>query len=356
MKKFLGIVLLILLAGGAQPAMSDLWQWSRTASTNANSDPSINWAEGMSPSSINDSARAMMAEIAKYRDDISGVNGTAGSSTAYTLGVFQSIFTPVNGQMLGFVAHTTNGVAATMNVNGGGTFPLQMPAGTPIPAGSLIANTPYRMHFRTSVSAWVVEAGFGNPYSIPLGGLLNSTVSTPPNSNFILPAGQCISATTYAAYWAAIGSPASGGCPGGQFAVIDLRGRNQTALDDLNGTPANRLTAGGGCGTAMTSMGASCANGTESKTLTLAQLPTGITSSANNSISVTSTIATVLSGGTSDNYTSVGGFGTWNSPTKSAITSTNVAQAISVTSNNTSGAAHPTVNPNVGVYVFLRVL
>lgn len=41
-----------------------LWQWSTTAADNATADPSINWQEGQAPSTVNDSARAMMAAIA----------------------------------------------------------------------------------------------------------------------------------------------------------------------------------------------------------------------------------------------------------------------------------------------------
>ena len=40
-----------------------LYKWSQTASSDATTDPTINWAEGQAPSSINDSARAMMAEL-----------------------------------------------------------------------------------------------------------------------------------------------------------------------------------------------------------------------------------------------------------------------------------------------------
>lgn len=43
-----------------------LWQWSTTAANNATADPSINWQEGQPPSSVNDSARAMMAAIAAW--------------------------------------------------------------------------------------------------------------------------------------------------------------------------------------------------------------------------------------------------------------------------------------------------
>jgi hypothetical protein len=41
-----------------------LWQWSTTAANNATADPSINWQEGQAPSTVNDSARAMMAVLA----------------------------------------------------------------------------------------------------------------------------------------------------------------------------------------------------------------------------------------------------------------------------------------------------
>lgn len=41
-----------------------LWNWSTTAANNATADPSINWQEGQPPSTVNDSARAMMAAIA----------------------------------------------------------------------------------------------------------------------------------------------------------------------------------------------------------------------------------------------------------------------------------------------------
>jgi len=39
--------------------------WSATAATNATADSAVNWAEGQAPSSVNDSARAMMAAMAK---------------------------------------------------------------------------------------------------------------------------------------------------------------------------------------------------------------------------------------------------------------------------------------------------
>ena len=87
------------------------WKWSRTASSNATADNTVNWAEGMAPSAVNDSARAMMARLAEWRDDVSGTITTAGSSTAYTVASNQGFdnFADMNGAMIAFVPHTTNG-------------------------------------------------------------------------------------------------------------------------------------------------------------------------------------------------------------------------------------------------------
>src|ERR1700676_886229 len=96
-----------------------LYRWSQTASADATADPTINWAEGQSPSSVNDSARAMMAATAMYRDDIAGAIVTAGTSTAYTVTTFQVFDTlaHLNGQMIAFTPHATNGATVTMNVD-----------------------------------------------------------------------------------------------------------------------------------------------------------------------------------------------------------------------------------------------
>jgi hypothetical protein len=44
--------------------MASIYDWSTTASTNGSADATINFAEGQTPSSVNDSARALMARIA----------------------------------------------------------------------------------------------------------------------------------------------------------------------------------------------------------------------------------------------------------------------------------------------------
>lgn len=43
-----------------------LWQWSTTAANNATAATNINWQEGQAPSTVNDSARQMMADLATW--------------------------------------------------------------------------------------------------------------------------------------------------------------------------------------------------------------------------------------------------------------------------------------------------
>lgn len=365
--KFLQIALLVALAGGVGPAYSAFWQWSKTANNNAGFDPTINWSEGMSPSSINDSGRAMMARAAEYRDDISGALTTGGSSTAYTLttnqatggnGFCPSAAVPADGTMVAFRAHATNGTAATFTIDSCLPYPLQTSAAVAAGAGTIVLGTPYRISFNLAQLSWVLEAGYGNPYSVPLGGLLPSTLAAPPNSNFILPAGQCISNVTYAAYWVALGSPASGGCAGGQFAVIDVRGRAAVALDNLNGTAANRLTSSStGCGTAMTSIGAACANGNETVLVGIPNLPPFTPSGSVSNGGITINGGTVLRAVAGDNNNNGGGGGVF-SAMAGVVTLTASQGASSFTGTPQGGTSTGLVNvmPVVAVSYFLRVI
>jgi hypothetical protein len=94
-----------------------LWDWSRTAATNASADASINWAEGMSPAAINNSARSMMAAIAKYLYDQSGQIVTAGTSTAYTATTTSGLGSLAEGRMLCVEIDETCGATPTINVD-----------------------------------------------------------------------------------------------------------------------------------------------------------------------------------------------------------------------------------------------
>jgi microcystin-dependent protein len=225
-----------------------LYKWSQTASADANADPTINWAEGQAPSSVNDSARAMMAATAKYRDDIAGAIVTAGTSTAYTVSSFQvfDTLTDLNGQMVAFTPHTTNGATVTLNVDSLGAKPLRSAPNVELPAGVIIQGTPYTATYNNTDGAFYLQGFYGNPYNIPIGAGIDFWGSTAPNSSFAFPYGQAISRTTYTAMFAIVGTTYGSGDGATTFNLPDKRGRISVALDTMGGTAAGRVTSATG--------------------------------------------------------------------------------------------------------------
>lgn len=246
--------------------------WSKIAANNSNADPSINWSAGMSPSSVEPSGRAMMAASAQWRDDISGTITTGGTSTAYTVASNQ-VFTTLalmNGAMIAFVPHATNGGVCTLNVDGLGAKPLRSAPGLEIGAGVLIQGTPYVVTYNNSDAAFYLQGFVGNPFNTPIGGLMPYAGSTAPNSNFSLAYGAAISRTTYATLFALIGTTYGAGDGVTTFTIPDLRGRTIFGLDNMGGSTASRVTSSGS-GISGTTLGA--AGGFESNTLTAGNIP-----------------------------------------------------------------------------------
>src|SRR5689334_13422043 len=104
--------------------------WSTTASANSTADTNINWAEGMAPSQVNDSARAEMASVALWRNDNNGTLNTTGTTAAYTVTSNQVAGALTDGYTLVVKFHATNDSSATLNQDGLGAKNLQVIAGT----------------------------------------------------------------------------------------------------------------------------------------------------------------------------------------------------------------------------------
>lgn len=218
--------------------------WSRTAASNGTADSAVNWAEGMAPSSVNDSARAMMASAAGFRDDIAGAITTGGTSTAYTVTSYQVFDTlaHMSGHVIAFTPHTTNGATVTLNVDSLGAKPLRSAPSVELPAGVLVEGTPYTALYNNSDAVWYLHNFYSNPYTIPIGGIIDFGGTTAPNSSFVLPYGQAISRTTYSALFTLFSTTYGTGDGSTTFNVPDLRGRVVAGKDDMGGTSANRLT------------------------------------------------------------------------------------------------------------------
>lgn len=156
-----------------------IWDWSQTAANN-DSVGSINWAEGQVPGSVNNSARAEMADVAEWRDDTGGGLTLAGGTTAYTLTLNGTLVTPVDGVRVHAVCNATNTGASTLNVDGTGAKAIKKVTGSgeaDVAAGNLVANAHYIFEYDASANsaagAWIVL----NP-NVPSGPVSSQTFTS----------------------------------------------------------------------------------------------------------------------------------------------------------------------------------
>lgn len=325
------------------------WSWSKTAASNATADATINWAEGQSPSSVNDSARAMMARTSEWRDDISGTITTGGSSTAYTVTSNQGFdsLAHMNGAMIAFVPHTTSGATVTLNVDSLGAKPLRYGPSLELQSGLLIQGTPYVATYNNSDGVFYLRGGFANPYGIPVGGLMPYVGSSAPNSAFALPFGQAVSRATYATLFSLVSTTFGSGDGSTTFNLPDLRGRSIFGLDNMGGSAASRITVAGGNfdGTVLGGTG-----GAQNHTLTTGEMPVhnhGVTDPGHSHGPPTGTGFFV--NGVNESVAAAGGSYGFRTPTASATTG--------ITINNAgSGGAHTIMPPAIILPFILRVI
>lgn len=326
------------------------WKWSKTSASNASADPAINWAEGQAPSSVNDSARSMMARLAEWRDDITGAIITGGTSTAYTVASNQvfDTFAHLDGQMVAFTPHATNGATVTLNVDSLGTRPLRSAPSVELQAGTLVLGTPYIAIYNNTDAAFYLQGFYGNPYNIPLGSGLDYWGSTAPNSSFTFPYGQAISRTTYATLYTLFGTTYGSGDGSTTFNLPDKRGRVSAGLDTMGGTSADRLNPTISSGV----LGSS--GGLQKQTLTTANLPpyTPSGSIANGTITSTPNLSQVIgpSGGLAFGSGSGGGL---NSLT---VSSSQATSTFTGTAQGGTSTAFAVVQPTIVCNYIIRVL
>jgi microcystin-dependent protein len=327
--------------------------WSQTASSNDVADTGINWAEGQAPSSVNDSARAMMASVAKWRDDIAGVVlVTAGSGTAYTLTTNQVFAANNNGNTVQFTPGSTNTGAVTLAVDSLSALPLRFLTGTDLPAGVLISGSLYQATLRSS--EWLLHSSpLAQPFLVPIGGIIDYAGSTAPNANFVLPQGQAISTTTYATLYSLISTTYNtGGEVAGTFRVPDLVGR-VTAMIDAGSARLSSTYFGGN----PANLGAH--GGLESELILQANLPS--VSFSLSGISVSTTISaggTTVSGVTTGSVpfnANTGGTPTYGTAAYSLISAASSASGGTAASGG-SGTRLTTVQPTYILNKIMRVL
>jgi microcystin-dependent protein len=329
------------------------YNWSLTAASNATADSTVNWAEGQAPSTVNDSARAMMASTAAFRDDTSGSLATGGTSTAYTLAtnqVFDSL-AHLNGKVVAFTPHTTNGATVTLNVDGLGAKPLRAQSGIELQSGVLIQGTPYAALYNNSDQVFYLFGVGANP-GIPLGSSIDYWGSSAPTSAFALAYGQAISRSTYATLFSLLSTTYGSGDGSTTFNLPDLRGRIIAGKDDMGGSAASRLSAS--FFTSPTTLGGT--GGSESRQLATSNLPPYTPAGTNGTVTVTSTRGDVAVSPTSSS-TGGGQFSIGSTSTNGVtITSTGSGPTFTGTAQGGTSAAFGIIQPTIIANILMRVI
>jgi microcystin-dependent protein len=179
------------------------YKWSKTAASNATADSTINWAEGQSPSSVNDSARAMMAAAAKFRDDMGFSGTTGGTGGAYTLSTNQVLAAWQNGFTFTFLAHATSLASATISLDGLAAKPLRIASGVALGAGDLVTGA---LQTATYISATDEVLIHAPPRAVAAKvatvGMVGMFPGRTPPSGWLKANGSVVSRVTYAALFA----------------------------------------------------------------------------------------------------------------------------------------------------------
>src|SRR3990167_9242036 len=129
-----------------------VWLWSRTAASNDDADGAINWAENQAPSTLNNSARSMMAALAKLLYDISGGILSTGSTNEYTIATQQGLAAHANGVLIAFRADKTSTGAATTTIDGLAVKSIYRADGTATASGDIVLGGIYMLAY-SSVGA-----------------------------------------------------------------------------------------------------------------------------------------------------------------------------------------------------------
>lgn len=235
--------------------------WSKTAASNGTADDNINFVEGQSPSTVNNSARSLMAVMADWRDDNNGTLVTAGSSNAFTLTENQTLGTLTDGDTLVFTTDRANTGAATLEGKA-----WNKADGSAYASGEILSGARYHVSFHGGDDEWRTigmqdYASSQITYDNTTSGLTASDVKaaldeivatiTPsgtvawyaansPPTGWLECDGSAVSRTTYATLFAAISTTFGVGDGSTTFNLPDLRGEFVRGWDNSKGTDSGR--------------------------------------------------------------------------------------------------------------------
>ena len=159
--------------------------WSVTASSNGSADPTINFAEGQPANTVNDSARALMAAVAQWRDDTQGALTTTGSANTYLAASATAYTALATGLTIKAKFNAANTGASTLNLDSLGAKALRRftTAGeVALSANDLVVGNHYILVYDTALNsgagAWVVTDPAAPVLPITTANIADANVTT----------------------------------------------------------------------------------------------------------------------------------------------------------------------------------
>ena len=214
--------------------------WNESDDNNSTAAPD-GAPEGMPPSGVNNTVRAVMGAIKRWYDwSIPKVTG--GTSTAYTLTYGVAPNALVDGMMHLVQFHAGNGISATLNVGALGAQPINYHstgAWRPVPPALFDVDEVFRVSYHAGTGVYRLL----RPGAEKTGVVKAFAGSTVPGG-YLLCYGQAISRTDYAGLFAVLGTTHGTGDGSTTFNVPDERGRGDVGKSDMGGIDAGNLTGG----------------------------------------------------------------------------------------------------------------
>ena len=126
--------------------------WSETDASNSSASPD-GMPEGMAPSGVNNTGRAIMGALKRFWNKTNAVKTTAGTTSAYTLTYDVAPGAYYDGEIISFVVNATNAAAATIDVNALGAKALRLFGGNLL-AGALITGQIVQARYGSAAGAF----------------------------------------------------------------------------------------------------------------------------------------------------------------------------------------------------------
>ncbi|EJF91330.1 tail fiber protein [Bartonella melophagi] len=239
--------------------MSSIYDWSLVAHENARADDIINWAEGQPPSSVNDSARAMMQRIREYLTDNGGTieakftTEKDGNETSIRLVTKSPIAAYTNDIIVRFKAQGVNTKTTSVVLNKLSAQPVYKvtPNGLVLLSGGEIQkNGLYELVYQYGIGGegkdgWYLTnptpAAAPKPVSSFPSGFIATFAMEKIPEGWLLCDGKAYLRKNYASLFVAIGETWGRGDGTTTFNIPDLRGMFLRGLDSQRGIDKNRV-------------------------------------------------------------------------------------------------------------------